>query len=343
MSSSKGSHFRIALNILLFLILALSFATVSLAGQPVYDSQDAHLEARTYYLSMAPRFFSSHESTGILDPDFGGDGRLITDFDGGASAIAIQKDGKIVVTGSAHNGTNDDIALARYNVDGTLDTSFGEDGKVTTDFGYDEGGADIALQTDGKIVVAGTTDYVTIDAQFILARYNTDGSLDTSFDEDGRVKFGFISLQDDFGSAVALQADGKIVIAGYAYTGLNFDFALARLNPDGSLDSSFDGDGRVTTDIRDTDFINAIAIQSDGKIVVAGGDFHGEENDIALARYNRDGSLDVKMDVDGLVATDIGGDFDEARDVAVQPDGKIVSAGTTYNGSSYNFALLRYK
>lgn len=290
---------------------------------------------------MVHRFFPYHESTGTLDPGFDGDGRVITSFhcySEGASAIALQKDGKILLAGSASNGTNYDFALARYNLDGRLDTSFSEDGKVTTDFGYDETGNAIALQADSKIVVDGSTDDVSIDAQFVLARYNPDGSLDASFDGDGRVKFGFFSLQDDYGTAVALQADGKIVVAGYAYTGLDFDIALARLNPDGSLDPSFDGDGRVTTDIAGHDDVHAIAIQGDGKIVVAGGDYYAGMNDIILARYNPDGRLDPSFDGDGRVTTDILATDDYARDIVLQSDGKIVVAG----GTSWDFTLVRY-
>ncbi|MCI0529632.1 MAG: hypothetical protein L0Y56_19490, partial [Nitrospira sp.] len=203
------------------------------------------------YLQAAP---------GDLDPTFGTGGKAITDFGGSdqASAIALQANGKIVVAGSSEIDGFLDFALARYNTDGSLDTSFGTAGKVTTDFGGSNGGAfAVALQQDGRIVAAGRTFiFFGLTSDFALARYNTDGSLDTSFGTAGKVTTDFGGNNDGV-FAVALQADGKIVAVGSSQIGImNSDFALARYNPDGSLDSSFGSGGMVTTDFGGDEYTN---------------------------------------------------------------------------------------
>jgi uncharacterized delta-60 repeat protein len=213
---------------------------------------------------------------------------------------------------------------------GELDTSFDDDGMVTTDFGGLDEALGVAIQADGKIVAAGRGTAV---GDFALARYNRDGSLDTSFDGDGKVTTDFGS-PFDVALGVAIQPDGRIVAAG---TAAGDDFALARYNRDGTLDTSFDGDGKVTTDFGAMDAaLGAPAIQPDGKIVAAGYTTAG--GDFALARYNRDGSLDTSFDGDGKVTTDFGSPFDVAAGVAMQPNGRIVAAG----GDGGDFALARY-
>ncbi len=281
-----------------------------------------------------------YNSDGSLDTSFDGDGKLTTDFASGvdaANSIALQTDGKIVVAGLAHG----DFALARYNSDGSLDTSFDGDGKLTTSFssGIDFANS-VAFQADGKIVVAGISDQNTASTRFALARYNSDGSLDTAFDGDG-------TLTSDFGVGfigqayeLTLQTDGKIIVAGRSFfTSGGPNFALVRYNGDGSLDTSFDGDGKLTTDFTASeDYGNAVALQNDGRIVVAGYTFGGGSFDFALARYNSDGSLDTSFDGDGKLTTDFITGDDYAYDVVVQNDGKIVVVGS----SNLAFALARY-
>src|SRR5205823_5199649 len=139
-----------------------------------------------------------------------------------------------------------DFAVARYNADGSLDTTFGSGGTVTTNFGpgatYDDADG-VAIQSDGKIVVAGTCNRGGSDNVFAVARYNADGSLDSTFGSGGTVTTDFgLGGSDDSAYAVALQPDGKIVAAGATYLGgVPGDFALARYNPDGTLDSTFGG------------------------------------------------------------------------------------------------------
>jgi uncharacterized delta-60 repeat protein len=270
--------------------------------------------------------------------------KVVTDFGSGSdygASVAVQADGKIVVAGSCVDNF-DDFALARYNSNGNLDTGFGSGGKVLTDFASSSDLAKgVALQSDGKIVVAGESHSGTVTGDFALARYNANGTLDTSFDLDGKVTTDFASLVDRVWG-VALQADGKILLVGQSQRGgTGHDFALARYNANGTLDATFNGDGKVTTDfpLSNDDFGYGVALQADGKIVVAG----SSSLDFALARYNANGSLDVTFDSDGMVTTDFGAD-DEAYVVALQSDGKIVACGSSgvFVGTGYDFALARY-
>jgi uncharacterized delta-60 repeat protein len=221
---------------------------------------------------------------GALDPSFGGNGIVITNFgslSANAYAIAIQL-GKIIAAGSVAGN----FAVARYNVDGSLDDSFDEDGKVITDISWQDIAEAIAIQMDGKIIVAGSCKPKTND--FALVRYNTDGSLDTSFDIDGKVTTDFGG--NDHAYSVSIQPDGKIIAAGRGeLSGQLPGFALSRYNMDGTLDTSFDDDGKLITNFFEgfSGWANAVAIQPNGKIVAAGWflDDLGKYNLFALARF----------------------------------------------------------
>ena len=284
-------------------------------------------------------------AAGTLDPTFSSDGRLTTGFAASGDfgySVAVQSDWKIVVAGRTDSGpSNSDFALARYNADGTLDTSFDGDGKLTTVIGpsYDTAYS-VALQSDGKIVVSGSSSGSGSRDDFALARYNSDGTLDTSFDGDGKLTTAFVGASLDRGYSVAVQSDGKIIVAGRSTA----DFALARYNANGTLDTSFDGDGKLTTDLGSPiDDGLSVAVQSDGKIVVAGYSDNITNADFAIARYNADGTLDTSFSSDGKLTTDFGSRFDFGRSVAVQSDGKIVVAGNTDSSpNNTDFALARY-
>jgi uncharacterized delta-60 repeat protein len=276
-----------------------------------------------------------YNADGSQDTLFASNGRVVTNFGATelALALVIQPDGKIVVAGRtnkpAPNG-NFDFALARYEVGGAIDNTFGTLGLVTTDFG---GSVDrafaMALQPDGKLVVAGDSD-----ANFALARYNSNGSLDASFGSAGKVITSFGGI--DQASAVILQPDGKILVAGQTDTGISIDFALARYMPDGSLDGAFGTGGRVTTNFigASDDLAAAVVLQSDGKIVVGG----TSDDNFALARYTSGGLLDSTFGGAGTVTTNLGGE-DVLHALALQPDGAIVAVGE----SADRFALARYQ
>jgi uncharacterized delta-60 repeat protein len=285
---------------------------------------------------------------GTLDSTFGAGGKVRTNltpwFDG-AGAVAIQADGKLVVAGWA-GGSGRRFALVRYNADGALDTSFGLAGKVATNFtpGADQAFG-VAIQADGKIVAVGGAALDGRGERFALARYNADGTPDTSFSADGKVTIEFTRWRDH-AEQVAVQADGKIVAAGTAalFGSRAARFALVRLNPNGTLDSTFSADGKVTSNfVGENEFAMGVAIQTDGKIVAAGESGQTRfsvDTTFALARYNADGTLDTAFDGDGKVTTNFTSEFDGAwGGLAIQADGKIVAAG---HASFLRFAVARY-
>ena len=224
-------------------------------------------------------------------------------------------------------------SMATAVADGALDTTFDTDGKVTTAVAVGDEGKAIAIQSNGKILVVGDDM-----ANFEIVRYNTDGSLDTTFDTDGKVTTDIGTSTTDTANAVAIQSDSKIVVAGTSSS----DFAVIRYTTTGALDTTFDTDGKVTTDIgtSTTDTANAVAIQSDSKIVVAG----TSSSDFAVIRYTTTGALDTTFDTDGKVTTDIGtSSFDTGSAVAIQSDSKIVVAGRISVAGPPVFAVARYE
>ena len=280
---------------------------------------------------------------GNLDTTFDSDGKVSLDFFGGtdyATDVAVQPDGKIVVAGYVFNAGDYDFALVRFNIDGSLDHSFDFDGRIIFNFGTVSLARAVALQPDGKIVVAGRE---SLPGDFALARFNPDGSPDTSFDSDGRVTTDFAAGHDEVNS-VAVQPDGKIIVAGSAMLpGNTTDFALARYNFNGSLDTTFNFDGKLAVDFAGANaYAQSVVLQPDGKIVVTGFS-DADPNDLLLLRVTSDGTVDSSFNGDGWVTTDFFGGNDEGFAAAVQPDGKILAAGWTENGPNHEFALARYE
>jgi uncharacterized delta-60 repeat protein len=303
-------------------------------------------------LAAATVVAGSVAAAGDLDSTFSGNGKVTTRFKGGANTVggvALQPDGKIVVAGGVGVSGDAKFALARYNADGTLDTSFAGDGKVTTNLTRTVDRAEaVAIQADGKIVVVGLAG----QRAFAVVRYKPNGRLDKTFSADGK-KITDFTRGLDIAYGVALQSDGKIVAAGGA--GVFTDsgrFALVRYKPHGRLDKTFGGDGKVTTNFTTrADSAYEVGIQADGKIVAAGGAAtftYTEQSRFALARYNADGTLDSAFDTDGKVTTDFGSIEERATGVAIQADGKIVAAGTSGHtgapefSTDSKFTLVRY-
>jgi uncharacterized delta-60 repeat protein len=289
--------------------------------------------------------FTAKAQDGALDLTFGTNGIVTTavgtGFDYGR-AIALQPDGKILVAGYATVAGNKDFALVRYTANGSLDASFNTNGIATTAIGtgHDYATA-IALQADGKIVVAGYTTNALGDNDFAIARYNTNGSLDASFDTDGIVTAA-VGNDNDVLFAIAIQTDGKIVVAGSTNNGTNDDFCIARYTTNGSLDVTFNGNGKIIHALGNAhDIVNAIALQTDGKIVVCGQSSNGANIDFAIARYTTTGSADPSFNANGTLLIPIGTSTDVATALAIQPDGKIVITGHSYTGTKNNFAIAR--
>ena len=296
---------------------------------------------------------------GDLDSTFGSAGQVMTDLANStdiANAVALQADGKIVVVGTTYRNndySNEDFAVVRYNANGTLDTTFGVNGKVTTDFpGLAAVASSVVVQPDGKILVAGGAfPLFTFLGDIKLVRYNANGSLDTSFGSGGIVTTRFAG-QGSYAFSVALQPDGKIVVGGTAFVNFssddssNTDFAIARYNPNGTLDTTFGNGGKVATDFDGfNDDVYAVLVQPDGKIVAAGSAKNPTNfYDFGLARYLPNGTIDTTFGSGGKVRTDFGTrGYDQARSAVLQPDGKIVAAGfaISQNGGTWNFAVAR--
>ena len=308
-------------------------------------------------------FFASVQmaeaADGDLDPLFGSGGTVMTDINRStdlAEAVAIQADGKLVVVGITYKNNDysaEDFVVTRYNTDGTLDNTFGVRGRVRTDFpGLAAVPSSVVIQPDGRIVVAGGAfPFFTFAGNFKVVRYNSNGSLDTSFGSGGIVTTNF--PQGSYAFDVALQSDGKIIAAGTVFVAFNpgessdTDFALARYNPDGTPDATFGSGGQVSTDfVGFEDDAFSILIQPDGKIVAVGSaNDPATFYDFAAARYLSNGTIDTTFGVGGRVRTDFGDqNFDRARSAALQPDGRIVAAGfaISHGGGVQNFGVARY-
>lgn len=272
-----------------------------------------------------------YNPNGTLDTTFDGDGVFISSFGQMdlAYAVAIQADGKILASGLSRTEdfSQTSAAMLRLNTDGSLDTTFDGDGKLTFSLTGFETFVDIKAQADAKIIVSG----VSGSNGALVARLNPDGSFDTTFDGDGMAAF-IANVQF---TAAVLQTDGKIVAVGYT-SGQNVP-VIARFSPNGSLDTGFSGDGYEIVPLPgeiSTEF-NAVAIQSNGKIVAVGG-----TNDFHVARFNTDGTLDTSLwGTGGIVTTDFtAGSSDAPHAVKIQTDGKILAAGN----SNFSFAAARY-
>jgi uncharacterized delta-60 repeat protein len=287
-----------------------------------------------------------YNPNGSLDSTFDTDG-IIQGETGQANAVALQADGKIVITGRIGTLQGTFFAVLRYNSNGTPDTSFSGDGVLTTS-DLITGNA-IAIQPDGKIVVAGTLITVGSD-DFAVVRINTDGTLDTTFDGDGKLSTAVgdpsVNNGNDAAKAVAIQSDGKIIVGGHSpFINTSRDFSLVRYNPNGSLDSTFDGDGILHTPFDNSaqnEALQAITIDANGKIVAVGtADTAVAEQSFALIRYNQDGSPDNAFSGDGkLLIKTRPNTFDEANAVTIQ-SGKILIAGMS-GFSAKDFALVRF-
>lgn len=228
---------------------------------------------------------------------------------------------------------------------GTLDSTWGNGtGKVQTIIGNNGGLATaVAIQADGKIVLAGYCPNSASD-DFCATRYLTNGDLDISFGTGGKV-ITETNTRSNYSNrlAIAVQRDGKIVLAGHCLGNLDYiDFCAVRYLPTGNLDTSFGVNGKVVTSIDIyTDAATRIAIQPDNKIVLVGHCYNGTNHFCAL-RYDADGTLDTSFGNGGKVVTSVGNSEDYAYAVALQPDGKLVLAGSCINNGNYDFCALRY-
>jgi uncharacterized delta-60 repeat protein len=290
---------------------------------------------------------------------FNSDGTLDTPFSFGYSGVviqpiglagdygyslAIQPDGKILLGGYCQGVSNTDFCIARFNSDGTLDTTFGTSGKVIQPIGsLADYGQSLAIQPDGKILLGGYCQGVN-NSDFCIARFNSDGTLDTTFGSSGKV-IQDIGSYSDIGQSLAIQPDGKILLSGRCWNGSNTDFCIARFNSDGTLDTSFDTDGKVIQPIGSwQDYGYSPAIQPNGKILFGGHCNSGSGWDFCIARFNSNGTLDTSFGTGGKVLQPIGSADDLGYSLAIHPDGKILLGGHCQEGvSNYDFCIARFK
>lgn len=279
---------------------------------------------------------------GTLDPTFDGDGKVVTaigSLEDTAYAIAVQGDGKIVAAGFTRTAQNKDLALVRYLPDGSLDPTFGAAGKAVLPIGGDDEAAAIALQGDGKIVVAGYTSVAGRD--LLVARFTAAGVPDATFNGTGFrvVEFG---TGNSFGEGVVLEPGGGILAAGHAHVGSVDHFAVTRLTANGALDPTLAGTGQLTTPVGTTAQGQAIALDANGRFVVAGTARIAGNDDLAIVRYNANGSLDTTFGGTGIVTQPLGTGADQGKAIAIQSDAKVLAAGTARSGNFEDFGLVRY-
>lgn len=285
-----------------------------------------------------------YNADGSLDNTFGTNGKAELSFAPNALALLnvdIQPDGKIICSGMYHNGTHGDMMVLRLNTDGSFDSSFSSDGLAYFDINAtNEAFYDLAIQDDGKIVAVGTTENAASEKEFVVARLNTDGTLDNTFSNDGYTEIDFAGLDND-ARAITLSGD-KILVTGYCNTGSHVVMAVGRLNADGTMDHSFGtmGEMRIPFFSGTVAEAQSICLQQDGRVLVAGSADNGVFKEFGVARLNEDGSLDNSFGSGGKVQTDLS-DYDVAYSVAMQNDGKILVAGRSTT-TSLDFSLVRY-
>jgi len=284
-------------------------------------------------------------SGGGRDTSFGGDGIVVTDFGRRfehATAVAIQPNGRIVVGGSTSDGLNENWAFARYLSRGALDSSFGGDGRVKLSLSVSgEEVQDLVVGSDG-IIAAGYAESNFIP-KFAIARLHFDGTKAKAFGHNG-VKTVNLGPGADAAFGLAVQANGKPVLAGYASSGGRADWGVVRLHAGGRLDGSFGGDGVVTTAFtRAYELAASVAIQPDGRIVVVGrARGRSGTDDLAIVRYRSDGRLNLSFSGNGRALFNPFGEDDAARDVVVH-DGKIIVVGDTMKNLVPRMAVLRLR
>ena len=307
-------------------------------------------------LALAAAMFVSSSAVaadGDLDPTFGTGGFTLTGLTAAGFELPakpiVQPDGKVLICSTVATGgpSGNDMFIARFNADGSPDTGFDFDGQVTVDFaGRGDGCNALALQADGKIVAVGTSTDTTPNADFAVARVNADGSLDPTFGAGtgtALVPFDLGGNNSDTAGAVTMQADGKILVAGWAVVAPgNYDFAVVRLLPDGTRDTTFNSTGRVTVafDFPGTDGVDqadAIMVDDAGRIVLGGvAETQPSSFGFALARLLPNGQLDHNFSADGraTIDFDLGATMSELSYQSILTrDGKIVMVGQADAGS----------
>jgi uncharacterized delta-60 repeat protein/uncharacterized repeat protein (TIGR01451 family) len=286
-------------------------------------------------------------ANGTLDTSFNGTGQVITTIPVGggearANALVLDKLDRPILAGFAHLGGDDDFTLVRYTSAGALDTTFNGTGKRTFDVagnGHDDHANGVALDSQGRIVAGGYAFNGT-DNDFAVARFKSDGSIDTSFNS-GTGKVIFNIAADDVGRGVAIDSQNRIVLAGYSFLGGDYDFLVARYTSAGLLDTSFNSSGVIRDNVTSgqNDFGTSVAIDAAGNILVGGYSFVPNDDDFAVARFTSSGILDTTFGTNGNTTINFTGN-DFANGVAVDSIGRAVLVGQN-GAANIDFALTR--
>ncbi|MEW6194356.1 MAG: T9SS type A sorting domain-containing protein [Bacteroidota bacterium] len=286
-------------------------------------------------------------SDGTIDQSFGTDGIVFTDNISGMLNIPydikIQNDDKIVIAGVLHSESNTEIFVNRYNYDGSLDNTFGTNGKVRFALSAPIICEALDIQADGKIVVLA---YSNTNLVTVLVRFNYDGTIDNSFDGDG---YALILLEGyaTFGHAMKILNDGRIVVAGEVTYNFTSNIGVGVLNSDGSYDTSFSGDGQVVFEAipGETNNANTILIQPDSKIIVLGSfdyDISPDYQGVTIIRFNADGTFDDSFSGDGFVITDLALGLVKLKKGYLQNDGKIIAVGAASSNGVDLYITVRF-
>jgi len=287
---------------------------------------------------------------GVLDTSFNGTGRVVTQIGSSndlASVVAMQTDGMIVVAGRCSVGAAQQICVARYTATGTLDPVFNSTGKVITSIGSGQSteATGVAVQADGRLLVSGFCTTSNVRA-FCVIRYNADGSLDQNFNPSAapadRGKVLLLPYTDNNAYGLVLQTDQRIVLVGSCLDGY-WKFCATRLTTDGALDLTFNGTGATTTGFVSGDQSTpaAVAIQPDGKLVLAGSCYGLGYVDFCVLRYNIDGTIDTTFATNGITVVPVGAGSDQATSVALRPDGRIVVGGACAGNVNLDFCAIQ--
>ena len=267
------------------------------------------------------------------------------------SSITIDSYGRILVTGRSYNGSNYDMAIWRYSNNGTLDTSFNDVGYITHNnaAGGDvhDYGVSIVIDSYGRILVTGWS-WGSSNYDMVIWRYNSNGTLDTSFNSIGYVTHNNAAGGNDAGRSIAIDSYGRILVDGYSDNGSNYDMAIWRYNSNGTLDTSFNGTGYATHNNaaggNGGDSGSSITIDSYGRILVAGNSSNGSNYDMAIWRYNSNGTLDTSFNSAGYIIHNSaagGNGDDQGHSITIDSYSRILVAGYSYNGSNDDMAIWR--
>ena len=298
--------------------------------------------------SASDFMLARYNADGTLDTTFSGDGLATADISGGADAAfgaVLLADGRIVVVGSSRVGGNDDFAIARFEADGDLDTTFGTQGRTTTDFFAQRDRAfGVALQADGSIVVVGDAIVAPGDTDFAVARFTANGVLDTTFGAAGTGRVNTdIADQVDIAKNVVIGSDGRILVSGTITMGgspVLENAGLARYTASGGLDTSFGAAGVHSIPLRSVG--EALVLQGDGRILLAGSTAVAGRANFAVMRLLANGSADGSFGSGGLATVGFSTQDDFARDLALDANGRIIVSGQASNRVNPDFAVARF-